>query len=421
MPQRGRIAWMLAGYVLLLGGCSSSTCLKCKGDPQCDPRKNLAQFSLAPGEKVVTPEEVQRDAVINNGVARSLQKDSEGEDRESCVMCGPGQKRTKLARLMKSYAADEARNQSAALALDAYYRLAEARLQIKLVEQGRDLAEKLVAKAEEYRKKGLEVPEDITALKRQASSTVSDRVKLELLRDRLTEQMRLLADGDLDTCQVGTVESFHVVDLPLDEAEALAIGLKYRPELNLLRSALCNLDASTLPLIRQLLGGSSPLLGDKVRRCVPLMECLPRILPLLARGELEKVRYELTTILCERERQVVSEVRQALRRIEATAKLAGLAQDREALVGKRLAELEERSGKGLLTDGDLPRARKDHVQARSDVLQSAIEWELARVELRRAQGLLVQEVLGRDRENLPNPCAGASPPKPPGPLAISTK
>src|SRR5581483_4552281 len=120
----------------------------------------------------------------------------------------------------------------------------------------------------------------------------------------------------------------------------------------------------------------------------------PRVLPLLARGEMEKVRNELKTMICERERQAASEVRQAIRKIRTEVRLTAGAREREALAARRVAELEELAAKGLATDGDLPRARRDLVKTRGDVLHEAIEWEIARVELRQAKGLLVREVLG---------------------------
>jgi hypothetical protein len=385
--------WLiLLGGCGLLGGCAFSSCLKRSGG--CDPAQMAARYALDDDEAVLTPEQVQRAAVVNSGVAKALEDDSEGGDGHPCLACTAGRKRARLSRLLKAYAADEARNQSAGLALEAYYRLAESRLQIRNVARGREVAEGVVAKAEEFLAKGLSAPEEITKLKRQASEGATDQTKLELMRDRLTEQVRQFVGSDLKACRVATIEVFQVLDVHIDEDEAVALGLKYRPDLNLLRAMLDNLDASTLPLVRKLMGATNPLLGDKVRRCVPLMDCLPRAIPCLAQGELEKVRKELISLIAERERQVVSEVRMALRKVEAAVRLAELAQARETLAAKRLTEVEERVSRGLATDGELPLARRDALKTRGDVLREVIEWELARVELRRAQGLLVREVLG---------------------------
>jgi hypothetical protein len=392
MPRAWRTWLILAGASACLAGCLPGSCFR-RADPGPDAEQLAAAHALQEGEAVLTPEQVQRNAVLNSGLGKAL-ADDEGRDGHACLACLPARKRARLMRLLKGYAADEARNQQAGLALTAYFRLAEARLQIRLVREGIEIAQGVVARAEEMKKRGIPLPEDLTQLRRQHSDVAAEAVKLELLRDRLTEQLRQLADGTLCTEHIGTIEVFHVVDEPIDEAEAITTAFKYRPDLNLLRAALANLDAKTLPLIHQLMGGFHPLLGDKVRRCVPLVECLPRALPLLAKGELERVRGQLEAMLSERERQAASEVRQAVRKIRAGVRLAEGARDRDALAGRRLAELEEMAARGLATDGDLPRARRDRVKTRGDVLHEAIEWEVARVELRQAQGLLVRDVLG---------------------------
>jgi hypothetical protein len=388
---------------VLVAGCLPP-CLKRPDLPGCELGHLAKAHTLTDEEIVLTPQQVQRYAVINSGMGEALESDSADKDDPLCLTCLPGRKRARLARLLKGFAADEVRNKTAGAGLEAYYRLAESRLQIQLTVQGREIAERLVAQAEEMKKKGLTLPEDMTRLLRQKSEVAAEQVKLELLRDRLGEQIRQLADGKMRACRISTIETFHVVDEPINEDQAVAIALKYRAELNLLRAALCNLDSSTLPLIRQLMGGGHPLLGEKVRRCVPMFECLPRFAPFLARAEMERVTRELKTLICERERQAASEVRQAIRQIRASVQLAALAQEREQQARKHVAELEEKSARGLATDGELPRARRDHVKAKSDVLHEAITWEVARVELRKAQGLLVREVLGGD--DTPPACLG---------------
>lgn len=389
-----RLRWRTPLILLLCGplaGCLPCAALPRPADPNCTLEHLGNAHALEDGEVVLTPDEVQRNAVRNSGVGAALEADS-GND-PSCLTCLPGHKRAALTRLLKAYAADEVRNQAAALALTTYYRLAETRLQIRLVQQSLNLADRLVARAGELLKQGLTPPEHITKLQRQRSEVLAELLRLELLRDRLTEQLRHLADGKIRVCRIATIEVFKVVDEPIDECQAIAIALKYRPDLNLLRATLTHLDGATLPLIRQVLAGLNPLLGGKSGCCVPLVECLVRLVPVLTRGEVEKVRQELTAILCERERQAVSEVRQALRKIRTSVQLAKEAQECERLAGQRLAELEEKSSKGLATDGDLPLARREQVKTRSDVLHEVIEWEIARMELRQAQGLLVREVL----------------------------
>jgi hypothetical protein len=117
------------------------------------------------------------------------------------------------------------------------------------------------------------------------------------------------------------------------------------------------------------------------------------------------VRKELKALLCERERAAIAEIRQAIHQIQGQARLAQLAQESDVQASKRVGELVEKESQGLPTEAEMNLARRDHIKTRTDVLHEAILWELARVDLRRAQGLLVREVLDhKDGEVKPGGC-----------------
>lgn len=382
--------------VLALGGGCGGSSLRCQQPRGCDPDRLAAAHALEEGEVVLTPDQVQRGAVFGAGQASALEAGRSSNDEDGCgggCLRGGGSKPARLRRRLKAYFSDEVRNQRAGAALQNYYRLAQARLQLPLADEAVGLSERLVAQGHEFLKKGLTPPEEMTRLERQLLMLRADRLKLEVARDRLTEQLRVLGDGSLRACRIATLEVFHVLDEPIDVEKAIGIGLAHRAELNLLRAALCDLDASTLPVIRQLLGGTNPLLGNQARRCLPFLECLPRLIPILATREIERVREQLEELICERERQVATDIRVTVLQICSQVRLVQLAQAREQQARKRLAELEERARKGQPTEADMTVARRDHLQTRTDVLSETIAWELARVELRRTQGMLVREVL----------------------------
>lgn len=387
-----RPGWLfLLGSCILAAGCLPATCRRDCPDC-CTGRAPCGVLALDPGEVVLTPDQVQDAAIRSTGMGDALEVDARAEDGGGCGGCGQGGgRRGQLARELKAYAADEVRNQTAYYALQAYYRLAEAHGQANLANEALQVADNLVAQARELQSKGLPVPTDLDRLFQQRSEVVTDALKVELVRSRLTEQIRQLMKDEVTACRIGTVEVFHVLDEPIDEKEAILIGLKYRPDLNLLRTALCRLDASSLPLVHQLLGGLNSLLSGPAGRCLPMLDCLQRLIPCLAEREIEKVRKQIEALLCERERQAVSEIRQALGQIRLRGKLAGEARLREQLGLKRIAAVEEKMRRGLPADGEMPVARKDLIKVRVEMLHEVIEWELARVGLRKAQGLLVRE------------------------------
>ena len=161
----------------------------------------------------------------------------------------------------------------------------------------------------------------------------------------------------------------------------------------------------TLPVIRQVMLGLSSLLSGPARRCIPILECAPLLLPGLSAKEVEKLKKQLQTLLDERKRQAISDVRQAVRAIHAQQDLIRLARDREAMARRKLEEAEEnaRQKRGKLAAK--PLARQALLKARGDVVHEVIEWEIARVNLRKAQGLLVRDGVGQAKEA----CAAAGP------------
>ena len=272
-----------------------------------------------------------------------------------------------------------------------------------LVRRGFEPLDTLIAQVEELRRQGLPVSEEGGKLAQQKNKLEADRTKIELLNERLSEQLHQLVGkaAGLPPCScstITTIEVFHVEDRTIDEAQAIAVGMKYRPELNFLRTALCNLDVGTLPVIRQVMLGLSSLLSGPARRCVPILECVPLLLPGLSRKEVEKVSKQLQAMLDERKRQTVSDIRQAVRSIHARQRLIHLARDREAMAQRKLDEAEENARQKLGKATDMPIARQGVLKARSDVVHEVIEWEIACVDLRKAQGLLVRDGVEKAKE-----------------------
>src|SRR5688500_15183282 len=108
MPRRWRIWGVLLGSCVLVSGCALSSFIKRPGENGCDPAKMAAHYALEEGETVLTREEVQRAAVLGSGLGAALEADSEGGEGHPCLACTASRKRTRLARLLKAYASDEA-------------------------------------------------------------------------------------------------------------------------------------------------------------------------------------------------------------------------------------------------------------------------------------------------------------------------
>ena len=395
--------WYSLTACIALAGCMSQSNQLCRGDVDAPP---VASAPCVPVPLVLTPGDVLRMSQSSNGLGEALEGESRGQKDSGCTTCLPGRKQTQLSAELQGHASDEVRNQTAGLALTAYFRLAEARVQMGLLGQGVEPLEALLAQVEELRRQGLPIPDEGDKLPQQRSNLEADRIKIELLNERLGEQLHQIvgkaAGLPPDSCStITTIEVFHVEERTIDEAEAIAIGMKYRPELNFLRTALCNLDVGSLPVVRHVMLGLSSLLAGPARRCVPILECVPLLMPGLSRKEVERVGKQLRAVLDERKRQAISDIRQAVRAIHARQRLIRLARDREAMAQRKLDEAEENARQKLGKAIDMPVARQGVLKARSDVVHEVIEWEIACVNLRKAQGLLVRE----GTEKATEPCA----------------
>src|SRR5262249_57256746 len=109
------------------------------------------------------------------------------------------------------------------------------------------------------------------------------------------------------------------------------------------------------------------------------------------RDEVEATRGQLQRLLEDREKQVAREVREAVLVAEGRSRQVALAQQRVEIARAKVAELREQAEKGIAARAALTQARLDLLKARGDLLAAVVNGEIARVQLRQAQGLLALE------------------------------
>jgi hypothetical protein len=181
---------------------------------------------------------------------------------------------------------------------------------------------------------------------------------------------------------------------PPDEGEAVQIALAHLPELVLRRYLLQELDADTLPAARQALQASNPLLGS-----APAAEGGIKSLLLIVAlrrmagdgAEVESRRSQMAKSLAEREDATVGDIRQAVRAVTAHLDLAALARARVASWQTKVAELDEKVGRGITSFAEMVVAKQEWLKARGDLMSELMAWQIARVKLRLAEGLLAEE------------------------------
>jgi hypothetical protein len=397
--------WLCSmGLLVGLIGCASSHCTRedCTADlptversaiePQF-PADGLSPLPAPPADcyRGLTPHDCQCQAVKASGLGKLLaaHADSQGEGNCLTRLLSPS---SSLHRKIVEYAAEDARNRSAAEALEAYYQLAEAegRTDLLLLSQGEvdETAERL----EELVKQGVRQRSELDTVRRQQNDLKSDAAQARMTIEQLNLKLKTLLNLTCGTndCRIWPLVKLSVKQEPIDVADAVAKGLAERPDLKLLRTVLHDLNCRTLPAVEKMLSSVNVLLTGPPSPQGPVSSVVASILVRFATGGVSHVREGLESLLKDREQQAAAEIRSAIQEIEAHYQRTILAREQMALTAKKVAELDEKKKKGM-GDAELTRARLDHFKVRGDLLHEVAAWEIGHVHLRQAQGLLVQE------------------------------
>lgn len=301
---------------------------------------------------------------------------------------------TRLQLHLLSFVAVEARNQSAADALQAYYNLA-------LAEHGRDTIEHLLAEqnrardlGEQARTRGVQISTDLTELDRQLLDTQQQLAELEINTGELNAALReLLAISPREGYWKFWPETpLTVQPQAIDSNLAVATALENRPELGLLRVLIANLNEETLPVARAAVGRADSLLGASASAAKPCFPCLAALLLAhSADAEVEARRAQLCDYLGRREAAVAAEVQRAITKLDVRLDQVLLARSTVSSWERRLELVRQQQQTGNATFLDISLAEQRLLEARQQVIQRTVEWHLAMVELKDAQGILAGE------------------------------
>jgi hypothetical protein len=303
-----------------------------------------------------------------------------------------GEKAREQFRTVLQHAADEARNRSAGDAMEAFYRLIEAEGRLAFLLLGVKEVNESLSRAEELRAKGLPLPVEISAVRKQLIDLRSDDVNLRIVILQLNARLKVLlglASGDNSLWPLADLK---VVPEKPEMDEAVDYGLHHRPDLAFLQALVDSLDAQSLAVANQALGGVNPLLGEPSSSLLfaSLLACLDGRKTQLAKQQVQ-------TLLADRKRQAAEEIRQAVGLVVDRVQLVILAQQKVQNEQRRIKELEEKKAKGLEAQGELSTARLNLYKAQGEQVREVVNWKIARAQLRQAQGRLLEECRCTDK------------------------
>ena len=291
------------------------------------------------------------------------------------------------------YSAQELQNQASALALQAFFQLAEAEAQADVALAASKSLESVVLQVRQWKERGLKLPADIDTVEKQwldaQTKYAQLRSTIQELNAQLSELLSLPYDADTPYWPQA---DFSIHNDPIDPELAVQTGLTYRGDLNVLRCALGNLNESTLPETRELIKTVNGLLGDKKGKEFA-REVLAPLLQILgfSSRETQMRREQLARLLNNREQSAAEEIRLAVYKLGLQLFVVDLARKEVLQAQTRFAQVQEKEQKGLASVLDRIQVEGDWYKARSNFIHEVMQWHIDMIKLKQAQGVLPVE------------------------------
>jgi outer membrane protein TolC len=339
----------------------------------------------------LTATDCRKLAIVHAPFADDLDRHSDNELSAHDKLHKDAARFAETSRLVRGYAADEARNRAAADALDEFFKLANAEGQYDLLLAADAELQGQLTEALKAEKTGLKDRADIPSIRRKLLDLEAQRAKLEAgigaLNASLSARLGLAAN---DPLPLWPADPLVVKAGEVDVEQAVATGLHYRPDLNLLRVLA---DGSAGEMTNAMLRSISPLLAT-AKPSNPIVALLaPIFAPLLKEPQRQQAaaNERVRNALQSRERQAEAEIRAAVATLHGNrAAVAARAIDAKQIEA-RITELQTRQKAGQNVTAELTTAKLDLLKAKGDLLTAATDWHAAEVKLRQAMGLLVRE------------------------------
>jgi hypothetical protein len=293
--------------------------------------------------------------------------------------------------LVRGHAADEARNRSAGEALDQYFQLAKSEGQFDLMAAAHAELKSRLDDALRAEQQGLRDRAGIDEIRTQLLDLEAQAARLEAGIGQLNASLRARLGLDpKDPLPLWPDDPLRVRPDEVDAEQAVANGLYYRPDLNVLRVLASEDGPEANELRREVLSGLHPLLMIGAKALTPLTAAAEAWTHRREQQE-ESARRTLVAVLQARERQAEAEIRATVLDLHGhkAVAIANAAEVRR--LNARVTELETRQKAGQQVTAELTKARLDLLKARGELVKSAADWNAAEAKLRQVMGVLVRE------------------------------
>ncbi|HEY1187309.1 MAG TPA: hypothetical protein VGE74_06605 [Gemmata sp.] len=310
----------------------------------------------------------------------------------------------KLKQVLRFCAALELRNRSAADGLERFFQLAATESQTDALRDAFPPLDDLLNKAKGAKVANVRFPLDPADLERRRVQMLAQLEQAEagaaLLNIDLKRRLGLPPSGE----HLWPSGDFGIDTTVPDAEREVAAALADRPELRGLRALHAGLSADTLPLAREQLRGTNPLLGAAPIPARGLGRLLHRTRGPSAEAlaELDVRKKQLADLIATRERAVADETRAAVVSLTAQTRRVQLARDRfDGFTAQRADAIKKREANQPGAEMLEAQLTLEWLKARGEVVAEVMAWHTARVRLKAAKGWLAWECLGGANEAVP--------------------
>jgi len=317
---------------------------------------------------------------------------------------------------------------------EAYWNLVFAIENYKVKQQSLQLAKDLLAKSKKEVEVGKLAPIEILNAETVVASREADILQAEALirkSEDIIKNILNLPEGDgIDTKEIVPVDKPEFIEAKISLEEAMQQARAYRPELMIQRKSIESKELNLSVAKNQMLPGlnlnfsywspgisgdrllyldNNPFLGiiigkekgspnDSLRDAfkilyknwsvgltlsIPVSTVLTRADYVKARMELEKSQIELK----DAEKQIILEVKDAVREIETNAKIVEAYKLAREFAEKRLEAEEKKLMVGLTTNYFVLQYQEELATARSQEIKALVDYNLALAKLEKALGM----------------------------------
>ncbi|HTN77137.1 MAG TPA: hypothetical protein VL096_17880, partial [Pirellulaceae bacterium] len=328
-------------------------------------------------------------AAMNASLANLLDQEAEAVAQQRgghlCSQSGS----TALSSELLELSATHQRNAAAANSLEAFLRLVEAEAGADNLELRRKELDLMLADITVLLEQGLLTPISKAEVEAQRLELWHRQVDLQATIQKLNGQLEELLGVEIaDEARFWPVASLLVTAETPDRTAAVQLALTHRADLAAIRLAASTSGAESTAAARTILQLTGAGLG-----MAPSTPCCLSLLLLAHGGNCEDAvrEQQLDQLRSDRERSIRQETRLAAALVETRLEQIGMTKRRLEFARQHLKASEERQAAAANAPLAVRKARLDTFAIEQDLLHDVIEWKLAIVKLKEAQGLLAVE------------------------------